>query len=461
MTLLAFSSQNPDSLKQRILTHDKAVPRYTSYPAAPCFTTDFNVQTHLSWLAQIPEDEPISLYIHIPFCSQLCYYCGCHTFVTSHQDIIRDYCLSLFDEISLIKKYVPQNLKVSHLHFGGGSPTILPPLFLRDLIEKLHSTFQFSDNAEIAIEADPRQLNEEKIKSYIEIGINRVSLGVQDVNEKVLAAVNRPQPFSLSQRAIEQFRKYGLRDINIDLMYGLTGQTVASIKDTIETVLSLKPERIAFFGYAHVPWMKKSMSLFKDIPLPDANLRFDMQETCRNILENSGYISVGIDHFALPSNSMAQAFKERRLERNFQGYTIDAAKTLIGLGASAISQFQQGYSQNTPDLRFYRQQISQNQLPVYKGLEITSDDLVSRAVIRQIMCYMQVDLKEIIQEFQLPLAYFSADLQRLEPLLNDGLATFNNMVVTAVHPQTARLTAYGFDRTTQIDLLQKKHSQAI
>ncbi|PZO84670.1 MAG: coproporphyrinogen III oxidase, partial [Micavibrio aeruginosavorus] len=302
-----------DFMKDRILTFDAAAPRYTSYPPATAFHAGFTAEDYECWLSAIPADEPVSLYVHIPFCRQLCYYCGCHTTIARKDERIFAYINDLLKELSLVAGKMSGTMNLRHLHFGGGSPTILKPSVFAKVMQAVRENFNILPIAEIAIEADPRQMDEARISCFARCGINRISLGVQDIDQKVMGAVNRAQPFHLSWKAAELCRLYGIRNINLDLMYGLPGQTVQSIRHTVETVLTLKPSRIAFFGYAHVPWMKKHMDMLGGLDLPDSSLRYDLYEAGSSILKDEGYLPVGIDHFVRPSDNMAKALGNRTL----------------------------------------------------------------------------------------------------------------------------------------------------
>ncbi|MGE4313756.1 MAG: oxygen-independent coproporphyrinogen III oxidase [Pseudobdellovibrionaceae bacterium] len=462
MTQCAYTLKTAPDLKTRILNHDMAAPRYTSYPSAPFFKADFEPLHQKVWLEGLPEGEGISLYIHIPFCKQLCYYCGCHTFVANKAQMVTDYLASLYQELALLADRLPARMKLTHLHFGGGSPTYLSATQFTELMEQIRKHFRLSEGkTEVAIEADPRNLGEARIAAYARENVTRISLGVQDIDARVMEAVNRAQPFHLSWSAVQLARDYGIHEINLDLMYGLPGQTTVTIARGVETLLSLQPDRVAFFGYAHVPWMKKHMGMMGGLHLPDASERFDLYETGRAILLQAGYLPVGIDHFVRPTDSMARALANRTLQRNFQGYTTDAAHTLIGVGASAISRFNQGFTQNIADLRLYHKTIAEGRLPLNKGLELTKCDKIQSRVISEIMCYMGVDLAQIRSIFGLNANYFDQDVAYLAPLLEDGLIALNGDNLRIHHPHVARLAALAFDRRHDHHLAAPRHSKVI
>lgn len=452
-----------ESLKSRLLFHDRQAPRYTSYPPATQFANAFHSETVSGWISSIPAGEAVSLYVHIPFCAQLCYYCGCHTSVVHNLDRVAAYLNILEQEIKLVASRHGARLPVSHLHFGGGSPTLLTDELFNQLMNTLHRHFDFSAVREVAIEADPRNLTESKIRTYAAAGVNRLSLGVQDFDQEVLRRVNRPQPAELTIKAINWARAAGINSINFDLMYGLPGQTVESQRQTMAQAIALKPDRIAWFGYAHVPWMKKHMNVVDTVAMPDASQRYDMFMAGQEMLLAAGYRSIGIDHFVLPHDEMYLAYAGRQLHRNFQGYTTDTARHLIAFGASAISAHPQGFSQNTIDQRQYADSIAAGQLPVSRGLVMLADDVVRARVIEEIMCYFRVDLDSIIADFALPADYFNADKLRLAALVRDNLVSLEGSRLT-VDPearQAARMVAMAFDSYAVEALPLQRHSRAI
>lgn len=448
------------NLKYRVLSHDAATPRYTSYPAAPYFQPGFDEALYRGWLSCADSaGGGLSLYVHIPFCARLCYYCGCHTTIANSYDRIAPYIETLIAEIRLVSNALPAPRRLSHLHFGGGSPTMLSPGDFGRLMTVIGDCFNITSDAEIAIEADPRQMGEARIATFAAHGVNRVSLGTQEVDQRILTAVNRPQPFHLTWQAARLCREYGIESINLDIMYGLPGQTAESIRRTLETALTARPDRIAFFGYAHVPWMKKHMSMMDDLPLPDSDLRYDLYQAGAELLRHAGYLPVGIDHFVRPSDSMARALGNRRLRRNFQGYTTDQAETLIGVGASSIGHLRGGYIQNIADLRLYAEAVADGRLPVNKGLAVPAIDRAHGAVISEIMCYMATDVTRIAYLYGLKERHFDDCLLALRPLVADGLVDVAQGHVRVLHPHVARLAARAFDRT--VEAQKGRHSRAV
>lgn len=437
------------------------VPRYTSYPPATQFRESDNTARHVSWLSRVSGD--VSLYVHIPFCARLCHYCGCNMRVVNSYQPVSDYLDVLKTEIDSVRTALKAGITITHLHFGGGSPTILKPGDFARLVVYLRNSFAFDPAIEISVEADPRHMSEAKIAAYAQCGVNRISLGIQDFNEEVLRAINRPQPFHMAYRAIQLCRAYGIHNINFDLMYGLPCQSADSIEKTILLATSLKPTRIAYFGYAHVPWMKRHMKLMPEDKIPGADERFTLQERGARLIEQAGYVPIGIDHFALPDDSMANSLRQGTLHRNFQGYTTDTAQTLIGFGASSISAFREGYIQNIADLRLYMARVSDHVLPSHKILSFQESDFPAASVIERLMCYLCVDLGAIRKQFKLSDGYFDAALERLCGLEQDGLVKITQGVVT-IAPEfrvLARVVCDAFDHYSIRESDIRQHAQAV
>lgn len=437
------------------------VPRYTSYPPATQFRESEGQDQHISWLESA--HGALSLYIHIPFCARLCHYCGCNMRVVNTYDPVVDYLDVLQHEIRQIKQHLFSKTHITHLHFGGGSPTILKPTDFANLIDFLKENFSFDPSIEISVEADPRNLSEGKVAAYARSGVNRLSMGVQDFDDDVLRMINRPQPFSVTYRAAELCRNYGINNLNFDLMYGLPGQTKTTISRTFELALSLTPSRIAYFGYAHVPWMKRHMTLLPENQLPDSRGRYILQQMGAQMLQDAGYVPVGIDHFCLPEDSMSLALRDGRLHRNFQGYTTDTAQTLVALGASSISAFPDGFIQNRVDLRKYMMDVRGGLLPSHKTLSLSKDDKIRGRVIEQLMCYLEVDLARIRDEFSLAPDYFCGTEDRLHLLAADGIAAVNGdrITIDPAYRVLARVVCDAFDAYSARDMNIKRHARAV
>ncbi len=430
----------PNIKNLTILKYNQQVPRYTSYPTAPHFNSQINGDVYKDWLQNLSSKENLSLYLHIPFCQQMCWYCGCYTKVTKRYAPVEDYAYILAREINLIADLIPTKKPiVSHIHFGGGSPTILLPDTFEHLMKTIRSKFKIATDAEIAIEVDPRNVNEEKITAYAKAGINRVSIGVQDFNIEVQRAINREQSFGLVYNCIKLFRKYGIDNINLDLIYGLPKQNLRDIERNIDFATLLKPTRIALFGYAHVGWMKKHMRLINEADLPNGEERILMYQVAAKQLQKEGYAAIGLDHFAIETDQMKIALKNKKLKRNFQGYSTDKAANLIGFGVSSIGQLQSGYVQNTLDFEEYKKNILAEKLPVIKGIKTDLDDKIRKEIIDEIMCYMEVDINEICKKFNLSASYFAKEIEALSELEKDQLIKIENNVIK-LNPQTPQIT---------------------
>ncbi|MCM2344666.1 MAG: oxygen-independent coproporphyrinogen III oxidase [Alphaproteobacteria bacterium] len=424
------------------------VPRYTSYPTAPHFKTGATQDWLRAALERIPARTQISLYIHVPFCNQLCWFCGCHTRVTNRYGAVADYTDWLMQELDLLAPVLkPKNLEVRYLHFGGGSPTMLRPSDFRRIMSRLRKVFRFGVQAGISIEIDPRAASEEKFAAYEKAGVNRASLGVQDFNQQVMDSVNRSQDYKTCERAIKMCRDYGIKNVNIDLMYGLPYQTQSTIKETAEKALALDPQRIALFGYAHVPWLKKHMRLIQEEALPSVEQRLDLFETASDVFEGVGYIPVGIDHFCKETDSLVTALRENNLSRNFQGYTDDNCPYLLALGASGISRLGDVYVQNFVHLPPYRDRVVSGQLPVDKFCEMTEQDKIRARVIEKMMCTLSVNPLAEAARLGMPDHDFAGVYESVMPLVRDGLSRVSaDGTIHALARQSARLVCAAFDQ---------------
>ena len=368
------------------------VPRYTSYPTAPHFHDGMGAGRVSSWMAALPETEAISLYLHIPFCDRMCWFCGCHTQHVERYDPVSSYLKSLYKEIALVSERIGRRQKVARIHLGGGSPSMLKS---EDLIEfqlTLRAYFEISAETEISVEFDPTDLGKDDVQAFIDFGVTRASLGVQDFNEKVQKAINRPQTFGQTRDVISQLRAGGVGSVNIDALYGLPFQTQETLEATLEQVVSLHPDRIALFGYAHVPWVKPHQKLIPEEALPGTIERYKQARFAERYLKASGYNQIGFDHFAKPGDSLALAAQAGTLRRNFQGYTADNCQTLIGLGTSSISQYAQGYAQNTKNRHAYKRDLENGDLAIEKGFELSADDIVVAAAIECFLCDFRLDV---------------------------------------------------------------------
>ena len=417
------------------------LPRYTSYPTAPHFGPLAEAE-YRSWLGGIRPEDPLSLYLHVPFCASLCWYCGCHTAVTRNQDRVARYGAALGREAALLAAALPAHAGVAALHFGGGTPSTLGATGLRRLLAELRATFEFHLAAELAIELDPRVLDEDIVAALAEGGITRASFGVQDIDPAVQRRIGRIQPEETVARAVGWLRAAGITAINLDLMYGLPGQTGAQVAATARFAAALGADRVAVFGYAHVPWMKPHQNAIRTEDLPGALERLRQAEIAEQVLVAAGYQVIGLDHFAKPEDPMAVAARGGTLQRNFQGYTTDAAPVLLGLGASSIGGIAAaGYAQNEPNERRWVAAVEAGELPIRRGRAVTAEDRLRRQCIERVMCDFALDLAA------LPPALLAELRPALAPLAADGLIelTADSLRVTASGRRHVRHVAACFD----------------
>lgn len=440
--------------------YDINVPRYTSYPTAPHFDAEIDGNCYQNWLTSLPLDLPLSLYFHIPFCDEMCWFCGCYTKIVNRYDPIEAYLTTLRQEIDLVATTLPGHFRVSHLHWGGGSPTMLRPADWERLVVHLRQHFAVAETAELAVELDPRETTEAYVAALAAAGVNRASIGVQDFDPVVQQAINRHQPFEVVERVCGWLRHHGIRHINLDLMYGLPHQTVDRVIGMVDRAASLAPQRIALFGYAHVPWMRTHQKLIDASALPTAEERWCQASAASGRLREHGFVAIGLDHFAHPDDPLVTALAADRLSRNFQGYTTDDAPVLLGLGASAIGALPNGYVQNLSPLKEYRQAVADGRLPISRGRALTDDDRLRRCIIQSLMCTLAVDLEAVQTPAAEPTS-FKAELNRLKPYANDGLVEIDGLRlrVTEIGRPFVRLVAAVFDRYLSPD--QVRHSRAV
>ena len=374
-------------------------PRYTSYPTATQFASNIGAQDYARWLADLPPADPVSLYIHIPFCERLCWYCACRTQGVRSLGPVRAYVDVLLQEIALLRRYLPEGLRANRLHFGGGSPTILPPDEIGRLVDALTTLVPLNDGAEFSVEIDPSAIDTARMDAFVAAGMNRASIGVQDFAPQVQQAIGRLQSFEITQKTISALRERGVNSINIDLVYGLPYQDWAALGATLDQTLTLAPDRLALFGYAHVPWMAKRQKMIPEAALPGAHERYELAQNAAAMLVASGLNAIGIDHFATPSDALSRAQVKGRLRRNFQGYTDDSAASLVGIGASSISQLPGGYVQNAPVTAQYNAAIAGGNLAAARGVALGLDDQVRALAIEMLMCDFKLELSRLEARF--------------------------------------------------------------
>lgn len=438
---------------------EKAVPRYTSYPTAPNFSPAVNADVYRAWLAGLPSDAMLSLYLHVPFCRELCHYCGCHTKATLRDEPIEAYAQRLVEEISLVASHTGRR-KVTHIHWGGGTPTILDADLLKFITDELAHRFDLSAVREHAIELDPRYLTRPLAEALRDIGINRASLGVQDFSAHVQRAAGRIQPFDTVKNAVDLLNEFGIHRLNIDLMYGLPKQTVADVRHTATLAHELKPQRVAVFGYAHVPWFRPQQRLIEQSDLPSSPERLAQAEAAHETLVQFGYLPIGLDHYAQPDDQLVA--KSGRVQRNFQGYTDDDADALVGLGASAISRLPQGFAQNAPAVGNYSRAIAEGKLATVKGIALSDDDRLRGEIIERLMCDMAVDLDAIADQAGFDIATdFSDELNSLQPFRENGSVRIegHRILITEKGRPYLRLVASVFD--SYLGRAKSRHSVAV
>lgn len=409
---------------------EERLPRYTSYPTAPQFSGAIGHSAYADWLAALPEGATASLYLHVPFCRSMCWYCGCHTTITQRDAPIVDYLAVLRREIGLVADRLSAPLPVRHVHFGGGTPTIMEPSELLDLVALMRQKFVLDDGAEIAVEIDPRTLTRTMTAALGEAGITRASLGVQSFDPVVQRAINRIQSFEQTAKATNGLRDAGVRGINFDLIYGLPHQTVESCIETVRQAIMLRPERFSVFGYAHIPTFKKHQRKIDEAALPDGAARYAQAEAIAEALIEAGYRRIGLDHYALPEDSMVKAQVDGVLHRNFQGYTTDPSDILVGFGASAIGRLGQGYAQNEVVLGRYAERISRGELATAKGYALTADDRLRADLIERVMCDFRVDVAEICDRHSTAPEIVLQSTPRLEGLAKDGIIRLEGTVLS-------------------------------
>jgi len=437
------------------------VPRYTSYPTAPHFYPGIDHTVYRQWLAELSGETPLSLYLHIPFCDTLCWFCGCHTAVVNHYAPVKDYCGLLIGEMTLVAQSLGSSGPVRHIHWGGGSPTMLDPDDIGRLNDHLRRHFDVASDAEFAVEIDPRGLTQGCVDAFARAGLTRASIGLQDCDPAVQKAINRIQTREETAHAITMLREAGVRSINLDLLYGLPKQTLKSWEETLRFALELAPDRLAVFGYAHVPSFKKHQVLIPEHLLPDLQTRLHQAEMANQILTANGYVAIGLDHFAKPEDSLAVASANGTLARNFQGYTTDTASALIGLGASAISALPQGYVQNDSAVPVYRKALLEGRLPVARGVALSREDRLRRHVIERLMCDLAVDLETACKRFGEAPTLLRDSLKGLATLEQMGAISVKGDQV-AIAPDwraAARLACAAFD--SYLDAGSVRHSTSI
>ncbi|SIS45365.1 MAG: oxygen-independent coproporphyrinogen III oxidase [Thalassolituus maritimus] len=418
-----------------IQRYNRAGPRYTSYPTAVEFTPATSDACERSALAA-DSDKPLSLYFHIPFCRHVCYYCGCNKIVTKHRDRAEAYLAELYREIDLKAALVDRSRPVEQLHLGGGTPTYLSDDQLRQLMTYVRQRFSLQDNesSDFSIEIDPRELGPDTLKTLRDLGFNRVSFGVQDLNERVQIAVNRVQPEEMIEAVMRDARALGFRSINIDLIYGLPHQTRSTFAETLERIIDMRPDRLSIFNYAHLPERFMPQRRINSEDLPDAPEKLAIFGTAITRLDQAGYQYIGMDHFALPDDELAIAQQKGKLHRNFQGYTTHGNCDLIGFGVSSISQIGSSFFQNQTDLGNWGEQLNKGLLPTMRQVSSTTDDLIRKTVIMSLLCHLTVKFDDLNTLFAIDSrSYLSRSTEQLREMEKDGLVTVTSEAISVTN----------------------------
>ncbi|MDP1784090.1 MAG: oxygen-independent coproporphyrinogen III oxidase [Sulfuricurvum sp.] len=403
--------------------YSKPGPRYTSYPTALEFSDTFGYDAYLDKLHAQKSERPLSLYFHLPFCKNACYFCGCNVVFTSKEDKKERYIDYLIREMDILCQHIDTTRSVIQLHFGGGTPTFFDADQLNRIIKAIKSHFKnFTKNAEISCEIDPRHINEEQMKVMSDAGFNRVSFGIQDFDEKVQVAVHRVQPYEITKAAMDLARKYNMVSVNVDLIYGLPYQSLETFKKTLELSVSLNPDRFAVFNYAHVPWLKKTMRKIDETTLPLPSEKLAIMRYTIDYMESCGYKMIGMDHFAKPEDELFLAIEKGELHRNFQGYTTKGGADLIGIGLTSIGEGADYYAQNVKDMELYEAAIDAEKLPYERGVALSVDDRIRQYVIMELMSNFKLDIERFESLFGVNFAtYFGAALESLKPFQDEEL----------------------------------------
>ena len=438
---------------------DAKVPRYTSYPTAPHFSSVIGPTDFADWIRAIEPGSRISLYVHVPFCRRLCWFCACRTQGTQSDEPVRAYLETLKSELAMLGAALPRGVTLSRLHWGGGTPTLLKPDMMRELTDSIFDIAPLSDEAEFSVEIDPNEIDAERLDVLAAAGMNRASIGVQDFDDEIQKTIGRIQGYDVTRQAVDMIRERGVQSLNADILFGLPHQSGVRITETVQKLLSFNPDRVALYGYAHVPWMAKRQQLIPSDALPTPQERLDLFETARRLFIWDGYDEIGIDHFARPEDGLSRALRAGRLRRNFQGYTDDPADVLIGVGASSISRFPQGYAQNASATSVHTAAIRDGRFSTARGHAFSGDDLMRSRMIEALMCDFRIDANEITSRFGIDRADLTAEFKRVAAEF-DGLLKVTEAgldVPVEARPLT-RMIARAFDA---YDLSKAGHSSAI
>jgi oxygen-independent coproporphyrinogen-3 oxidase len=443
----------------RLGLFDARVPRYTSYPTALHFGTAVGAEDFTYWIAAIPEHSEISLYLHVPFCRRLCWFCACRTQGTATDEPVNAYVDTLKAELAILREHLPRGVTLSRLHWGGGTPTLLSADRMLSLAEAIFDVAPMAADGEFSVEIDPNEIDDARLDALASAGLNRASIGVQDFDPLIQKMIGREQSYALTRDVAERIRARGVASLNADMLYGLPSQTGPRIADSVQKLLTLSPDRVALYGYAHVPWMSRRQQMIPSDAMPTPEERLSLFETARKLFTWDGYQEIGIDHFAKPGDGMARAQRAGRLRRNFQGYTDDPAPVLIGLGASSISRFPQGFAQNASATAAHTKAIREGHFSTHRGHRFSGEDTLRARIIEALMCDFAVSKAELLRDFDVTPA-------RLDTMFQKAVGEFGDMVRVNedafLIPERARpltrMIARAFDA---YDTAQARHSSAV
>ncbi|WP_037315009.1 oxygen-independent coproporphyrinogen III oxidase [Ruegeria halocynthiae] len=443
----------------RLGLFDAKVPRYTSYPTAPHFSNDVGSDLYADWISGIKPGSAVSLYIHVPFCRRLCWFCACRTQGTQTDNPVIAYVDVLKAELDLLAARLPEGVTLSRLHWGGGTPTLLNPGLMRDLASRILEIVPLGPDAEFSVEIDPNEIDEGRLDALAEAGMNRASIGVQDFDDEIQKTIGRIQSYDVTRNAVDMIRARGIASLNADILYGLPHQTKSRMTESVQKLLSLAPDRVALYGYAHVPWMAKRQQLIPSDALPTPEQRLDLFDTARRLFLWDKYAEIGIDHFATQDDGLTHALNAGRLKRNFQGYTDDQADVLIGVGASSISRFPQGYAQNAPATSAHIKAIRAGRFSTSRGHLFKDQDVLRARLIEALMCDFRIDSAEILRDYEVT----AAELQGMYKTANDAFdgllqVTDDGLFIPPEARALTRMIARSFD---VYDLSKAGHSSAI
>ena len=443
----------------RLGLFDARVPRYTSYPTAPHFGGSVGPAKFASWINAVPAGSEISLYLHVPFCRRLCWFCACRTQGTTSDDPVRAYAKVLKAEITLLRAQLAPGVRLSRLHWGGGTPTMLPPELMLELAEAIFAVAPMGKGAEFSVEIDPNEIDAARLDALAQAGMNRASIGVQDFDPEIQKTIGREQSYELTRDVAEMIRARGVQSLNADILYGLPHQTDLRIADSVRKLLSLSPDRVALYGYAHVPWMSRRQQMIPSDTMPTPQERLGLFEVARQLFLADGYEEIGIDHFARPTDGMAIAARNGTLRRNFQGYTDDTSPVLIGLGASSISRFPQGFAQNASATAAHTRAIREGQFSSHRGHVFSDEDRLRGRIIEAVMSDFHVSRAEILRDYDVT-------AEQLEAMFQVAAAAFPEMVLLSdagltIPPHAKPLTRMIARTFDAYDQTKAQHSSAV